>query len=67
MIASLIRVLIAEDHPRFRSFLTSALQGRQDLQVVCEVDDGLDAVRKAQELQPELILLDIGLPTLNGI
>ena len=35
--------------------------------VICEVSDGLDAVQKAEELKPDLILLDIGLPTLNGI
>jgi len=38
-----------------------------DLQVVGEVSDGMDAVRKAAELQPDLILMDIGLPSLNGI
>jgi DNA-binding NarL/FixJ family response regulator len=37
------------------------------LQVVCEVSDGLETVQKAEELQPDLIFLDIGLPTLNGI
>jgi len=37
------------------------------LQVICEVSDGLEAVHKAEELKPDLILLDIGLPTLNGI
>jgi CheY-like chemotaxis protein len=35
--------------------------------VICEVSDGLEAIQKAEELQPDLILLDIGLPTLNGI
>jgi DNA-binding NarL/FixJ family response regulator len=39
----------------------------QQLQVICEVTDGQDAVVKAEELQPDLIVLDIGLPTLNGI
>jgi CheY-like chemotaxis protein len=43
------------------------LQGRSDVKVVGEVSDGLEAVQKAQELQPDLIVLDIGLPTLNGI
>jgi DNA-binding NarL/FixJ family response regulator len=37
------------------------------LQVICEVADGWEAVQKAEELKPDLILLDIGLPTLNGI
>jgi DNA-binding NarL/FixJ family response regulator len=67
MPARSIRVLVAEDYPPFRRYLASALQGRQDLQIICEVADGLEAVEKAEELQPELVLLDIGLPTLNGI
>jgi DNA-binding NarL/FixJ family response regulator len=37
-----------------------------DLQVICEVSDGLEAVQKAEELQPDLIVLDIGLPKMNG-
>jgi DNA-binding NarL/FixJ family response regulator len=43
------------------------LEIRNDLQIVGEASDGLEAVRKAKELQPDLILLDIDLPTLNGI
>jgi DNA-binding NarL/FixJ family response regulator len=43
------------------------LQGHEELQVVGEVSDGLEAVQKASELKPDLILLDIGLPHLNGI
>jgi DNA-binding NarL/FixJ family response regulator len=64
---SVIRILIAEDFGAFRRLICSILQKRQDLQVVCEVVDGLEAVRKAEELKPDLILLDIGLPTLNGL
>jgi len=43
------------------------LDRRPDLQIVGEVSDGLEAVQKAEELQPDLILLDVGLPSLNGI
>jgi len=43
------------------------MQGRPELKVICEVADGLEAVEKARDLQPELVLLDIGLPGLNGI
>jgi DNA-binding NarL/FixJ family response regulator len=43
------------------------VQQRPELQVICEVSDGLEAVQKADELNPDLILLDISLPTLNGI
>jgi DNA-binding response OmpR family regulator len=43
------------------------LQNKPELQVICEVSDGLEAVKKAEELKPDLVLLDIGLPKLNGI
>jgi DNA-binding NarL/FixJ family response regulator len=63
---SSIRVLVVEDFAPFRQFIRSTLAQRPGLQVVCEVSDGLEAVQKAEELKPELILLDLGLPTLNG-
>jgi DNA-binding NarL/FixJ family response regulator len=62
-----VRVLIVEDFEPFRRLVCSTLGNEADLQVICEVSDGLEAVRKAAELQPDLILLDIALPTLNGI
>ena len=64
---SSVRVLVVEDFVQFRQFITSTLGKRRDLQVIGEVSDGLEAVQKAVELKPDLILLDIGLPTLNGI
>jgi DNA-binding NarL/FixJ family response regulator len=67
MSARSIRVLLAEDYPAFRRFLASTMQSRPDLEVICEVANGLEAVEKAREFQPELVLLDIGLPGLNGI
>jgi DNA-binding NarL/FixJ family response regulator len=62
-----IRVLVAEDYLPFRRFLASTIQNRSELQIICEVEDGPEAVQKAEALQPELVLLDIGLPRLNGI
>ena len=62
-----IRVLLVDDYEPFRQFVRSTLQRKPDLQIISEVSDGLEAVQKAEELQPDLILLDIGLPTLNGI
>ena len=64
---SLVRVLIVEDFVPFRRFLCSTLGTKPELQVVSEASDGLEAVQKAEELKPDLILLDIGLPSLNGI
>lgn len=61
------RVLLVDDYEPWRRFLLTALQKHPELQVIGQVSDGLEAVQKAQELQPDLILLDIGLPTLNGI
>jgi DNA-binding NarL/FixJ family response regulator len=62
-----IRVLIVEDFLAFRCFIISALGKRRHLQVIGEASDGPEAVQKAVELKPDLILMDIGLPTLNGI
>ena len=67
MDTSSIRVLVVDDHEPWRRFASTALSTQPELQVTGEVSDGLEAVQKAEELQPELILLDIGLPTLNGI
>jgi DNA-binding NarL/FixJ family response regulator len=63
----LVRILVVDDFEPFRQFVRPILRKRLDLQVICEVSDGLEAVQKAVELKPDLILLDIGLPTLNGI
>jgi DNA-binding NarL/FixJ family response regulator len=61
------RVLVVEDNEPFRRFVCSTLGKRPELHIVCEVSDGLEAVQRAEELHPDLIVLDIGLPSLNGI
>jgi DNA-binding NarL/FixJ family response regulator len=65
--SSSIRVLVVDDYDQFRQFVCSMLGKRQGLQVVGEATDGLEAVRIAETLQPDMILLDIGLPQLNGL
>jgi len=61
------RVLVVDDNQPWCRFIRSTLQLHPELQLIGEAADGLEAVRKTQELQPDLILLDIGLPRLNGI
>ncbi len=62
-----IRVVIVDDFEPFRGFVRALLRKMPELEVICELADGLAAVQNAEELNPDLILLDIGLPTLNGI
>jgi DNA-binding NarL/FixJ family response regulator len=62
-----IRALVVDDHESWRGFASKILQRVPELQVVGEASDGLQAIRLAQQLQPDLIVLDIGLPQLNGI
>lgn len=58
---------MVDDYEPWRRFVSTTLQKQPELHIVGEVTDGFEAVQKAQQLQPDLILLDIGLPTLNGI
>ena len=62
-----IRILVVDDHEPFRRFVSSMLLRQANLQVIEEVQDGVQAVERAKALQPDMILLDIGLPRLNGI
>lgn len=62
-----IRVLIADDHAILRDGLRKLLAEEDDLEVVGEASDGHDALKKADELKPDVILLDLAMPGLNGI
>jgi DNA-binding NarL/FixJ family response regulator len=64
---SAVRILVVDDFQNFRQFVVALLGKRPELQVVGEASDGPEAIQKAVELRPDLILLDIGLPSLNGI
>jgi DNA-binding NarL/FixJ family response regulator len=61
-----VRILIVDDFESWRRSIRSILAGDSDLEVIGESSDGLDAVRKSEELRPDLVLLDIQLPGVNG-
>ena len=64
---SSIQILITDDSADWRRQVRLVLQARPEWQIISEASDGLEAVQKAQDLKPEIILLDISLPKLNGI
>ena len=61
------RILIADDYDSWRRQIRLLFQARPQWRIVAEVSDGSEAVQKAEEFKPDLIILDIGLPKLNGI
>jgi DNA-binding NarL/FixJ family response regulator len=67
LVTASLRILVVDDSVRWRHFLVDFLHINPALQVVCEASDGLEAIEKSRDLQPDLILLDIGLPKLNGL
>jgi DNA-binding NarL/FixJ family response regulator len=62
-----IRVLIAEDHAMVRAGLTELLHNRDDIEVVGEAADGAEAVERATELAPDVVLMDLSMPRVDGI
>ena len=64
---SSVKVVVVEDFAPYRELICSIIGQEPRLQIIAEVSDGLEAVQKAEELKPDLILLDIGLPTLDGL
>ena len=63
----LIRILLVDDFEPWRRFVYSVVQKDSEVRIVCEVSDGLAAVHCADKLKPDIILMDLGLPELNGI
>lgn len=62
-----IRILLADDHTILRDSLSQALQEEQDVEIVGQAGDGRAAVEKARELRPDIVVMDINMPHLNGI
>ncbi len=64
---STIRLLVVEDFEPFQQFICSMVDKNPGLRVISKASDGLEAVEQAQRIRPDLILIDVGLPKLNGI
>lgn len=62
-----IRIVIAEDHKTVRKGLRFLLNAQEDMQVIGEADNGREAIRLAQELLPDVLLMDVSMPELNGL
>lgn len=62
-----INILVADDIPAIRQYLRNLLQASPGLSIVDEVGDGLAAVEKAEKMNPDIILMDISMPLVNGI
>ncbi len=62
-----VRILLVDDHPIVRQGLRTLLQGRGDWEVVGEASDGIEAVEKVGHLQPDVVVLDVTMPRMNGL
>jgi DNA-binding NarL/FixJ family response regulator len=61
-----VRILVVDDFEAWRRSIVSIISDDPELQVIHEASDGLEAVHTSQELQPDLVVLDVGLPKLSG-
>jgi len=62
-----VRILLVDDHPIVRQGLRTLLEGRSGWEVVGEASDGLDALEKIESLQPDVVVLDVTMPRMNGL
>ncbi len=65
--APVVRILVVDDHEVVRRSICALLSGQPDFEVVCDAADGLQAVREAERLQPNVVVLDITMPGMGGL
>lgn len=63
----MIRVLVADDHALIRAGLAALLDGQEDMQVVAEAENGAQAVERVRDHQPDVVLMDLSMPVMDGI
>jgi len=62
-----IKIIIADDHRLFREGLVNLLSDSKDIEILAQAENGMDVIAKAKELNPDVIIMDIGMPVLNGV
>ena len=64
---AVVRVLLVDDQPLFRTAISSLINAQDDFTVVGEAENGLQAIEKAHELTPDLVVMDVEMPVMNGV
>jgi DNA-binding NarL/FixJ family response regulator len=62
-----VRILVVDDHPIVRHGLRTLLGGRPEWEIVDEAEDGIEAVEKADRLKPDVVVLDVSMPRMDGL
>jgi len=63
----MLKVLVVDDHALFRSGVVGVIASQQDMQVVAEAENGREAIEKAREVQPDIVIMDLSMPVMGGV